>query len=486
MVRPDRLRRGGWPSWLTLASVLTSVAGGAALAGEAAFLPDVPAPGQPVANHRGYRLLVEKAYLPPDFDQETFDRVWQHWPQELRQVAEQATPAQRRAMAFERYGLTGRPDDPTRPLQYVVDARGQWTMNCLACHGGSVPDGQGGEVVWPGAPNSRYALATLTEETRLVKVELRKPLSRMDLGSVLVPLGATHGTTNAVMFGVALMALRDADLNVRRERGLPRMTHHDMDAPPWWHLKRKSKLYIDGFASRGHRPLMQFLLVPQNGPEKFRAWEAEFRDVLDYLLSIPVPRYPYPIDPDLAERGRLIFEQHCAECHGTYGPGGHYPERRVPIDEVGTDPVRLRALTVAYRAAYAESWFAEFGRQATELEPEGYVAPPLDGVWASSPYFHNGSVPTLWHVLHPDERPVVWRRFGSTAASGQTREDFDPQRVGLRIEARPAVPPDGLDAWQRRSWFDTRLAGKSAAGHRFADPLTEDERRAVLEYLKTL
>jgi hypothetical protein len=69
---------------------------------------------QPSA-YRGYRALVEKAYLPPDFDQETFDAAWKHWPEPLRSQAEKATPEERRRMAFDRYGLTPRPDDIVRP-----------------------------------------------------------------------------------------------------------------------------------------------------------------------------------------------------------------------------------------------------------------------------------------------------------------------------------------------------------------------------------
>src|SRR5438093_549739 len=157
------------------------------------------------AAERGYFYLVEKPYLPPDFDQETFDAVWKQWPEPLRSQAEKGTPEERRQMAFERYRLTPRPDDPSKPLQYVVDRQGNWTMNCLACHGGTIPDGKGGHRVWPGAPNAQFALQTLTEETRLAKPELQKPFSRMDLGSVFVPLGSTNGTTNAVMFGVVLM-----------------------------------------------------------------------------------------------------------------------------------------------------------------------------------------------------------------------------------------------------------------------------------------
>jgi mono/diheme cytochrome c family protein len=340
-----------------------------------------------------------------------------------------------------------------------------------------VPDGKGGSVVWPGAPNSLFALQTLTEETRLAKAELGRPFSRMDVGGAFVPLGTTNGTTNAVMFGVLLMGMRDADLNIDTSRGVPKMTHHDMDAPPWWHFRRKKMLYIDGFAAKGHRGLMQFMLVRSNGPEKFRGWEQEFRDVYAYLSSIEPPKYPYAVDQRLASAGEESFSRVCAECHGTYGPGGNYPERLVPIGEVKTDRVRLEALTPAHREAYGQSWFAHYGRLPNLRDPKGYVAPPLNGVWASAPYFHNGSVPTLWHVLHPGQRPVVWKR----ASLG-----YDPDRVGLEVQVLEEIPPDATAGWQRRELFDTRAFGKSAGGHDFPEALTQDERRAVLEYLKTL
>ncbi len=429
------------------------------------------------AAERGYKLLVEKAYLPPDFDQEVFDSAWKEWPEPLRSEAERATPDQRRQLAFARYGLTPRAGDPNKPLQYVVDASGNWTMNCFACHGGTVPDGKGGVTIHPGAPNSRFALQTLTEETRLAKAALGRPFTRMDVGGAFIPLGATNGTTNAVMFGVVLMGLRDADLNFDARRGIPKMTHHDMDAPPWWHFKRKSMLYIDGFAAKGHRGLMQFMLVRTNGPEKFRGWEDEFRDVFAYLSSVEPPKYPYPIDEKLAAMGQAAFSRVCADCHGTYGKGGQYPEKLVPIEEAGTDRIRLDALTPAHRDAYGQSWFAEYGKLKYLRDPGGYVAPPLDGIWASAPYFHNGSVPTLWHVLHPSERPVVWKR---------SEAGYDPSRVGPEIEALSRLPADVTSGSERREYFDTRAFGKSAKGHDFPDELTAGEKRAVLEYLKTL
>jgi mono/diheme cytochrome c family protein len=435
-----------------------------------------PAPTE-LRTHPGYRFLTEKPYLPPDFDWETFDAAGKNWPEPLRAQAEQMTLEGRRKMAFARYGLVGRPNDPTKPLQYVVDREGQWTMNCFACHGGTVPDGEGGSRVWPGAPNSHFALQTLTEETRLAKPDLQKPLSRMDLGSVFVPLGSSNGTTNAVMFGVLLMAYRDADLTLHKNRSMPPMVHHDMDAPPWWHFKRKKMMYIDGFAAHSARGLMQFMLVPQNGPEKFREWERDFEDVLAYITSIEAPRYPFSIDHSLTERGRIAFNRECAQCHGTYGANSKYPEKLIPIDEVGTDRVRLQALTATHRSAYGQSWFAHFGKLPNISDPQGYVAPPLDGVWASAPYFHNGSVPTLWHVLHPKQRPIVWTRVG---------DGYDRERGGPVIETAEELPSTVTAGWQRRQYFDTRNFGKSAAGHEFPNALNEEEKLAVLEYLKTL
>jgi hypothetical protein len=422
----------------------------------------------------GLRLLLEKAYLPPDFDQETFDAVWRKWPQPLRAQAEQASPAERRRMAYRRYGLIARENDPLeRPLQYVVDAHGNWSMNCLACHQGTVA----GKML-PGVPNTQLALETLTDEIRLTKLALGKPLTRMDIGSMFMPLGTTNGTTNAVMFGVVLLSYRDADLNVYPDRRPPRLTNHDHDAPAWWHVQGKTRLYADNFAPKTHRAIMQFLLVKQNGPKRFREWENDYRHILAYLNSIEPPPYPFAIDAPLAARGEAIFGNACAECHGTYGERGEYPERIVPLKEIGTDPMRLNALTPKHRRDYGKTWFARYGGDVVKSNPGGYLAPPLDGVWASGPYFHNGSVPTLWHVLNPSSRPIVWRRTDNNG--------FDRRQVGLTIETFDEVPSAASTRALRREYFDTRIAGKSAAGHTFPDRLSESEKRAVLEYLKTL
>lgn len=424
------------------------------------------------AAERGYRFLTQKAYLPSDFDQETVDSLWKVWPKELKAKAEKASPDERREMAFSRYGLTGRPEDPTKPLQYVVDEKGNWTMNCFSCHGGKIL----GETK-PGLPNSHFALETLTADMRKTKVLLRKPMSRMDMGSLVVPLGRTNGTTNAVMFGVALMAYRDPALNFYPNRPAPKMVHHDMDAPAWWQFKKKKHLYIDAFAEKGHRALMQFMMVQENGPGEFAEWESDFEDVYAFLESIEAPKYPFEIDSNLADKGEPVFKDNCAQCHGTYGENETYPNKLVSLEEVGTDEVRLGALTAKDRSAYHKSWFAEFGSHETRFDPGGYIAPPLDGVWASAPYFHNGSVPTLWHVLNSAERPAVWQR---------SENDYDQARVGLQVEEFEKLPPTIRRADQVRTYFNTKKFGKSAKGHTFPDELSADEKSWLLEYLKTL
>jgi len=421
----------------------------------------------------GYHHLVETPYLPPYFDQETFDNTWRVWPEPWKSKAEEADLQTRRKMAFERYGFTPRPDRPDKPLQYVVDQRGVWTLNCFACHGGQV-DGQ----VVPGLPNNRFAFATITDEVRLTKVLLGKPLTRNDLSSALFPLGTTRGTTNAVNFGVALLALRDADLNVVSGRSPGQFVHHDLDAPPWWHFSKKEYLYLDGFAPKGHRGLMQFTLVPQNDAQSFRDREDDFREVYNYLMSLEPPKYSGQIDAQMANAGRLVFDRNCAECHGTYGDNPNYPERMVPIDEIGTDRARFESLSGSRRQSYVDSWFNHYNDKKNGItEPDGYVAPPLDGIWASAPYLHNGSVPTLWHLLRPGERPKLWKHPATAS--------YDHQRLGIKFEQLEKLPTS-LTPALRREIFDTSQPGKSAAGHDFPAALTEAERISLLEYLKTL
>jgi mono/diheme cytochrome c family protein len=421
---------------------------------------------------RGLAHLLETPFVPAGFDQEVFENLWRVWPEDARERARAATPAERQRMAFARYGLTPRPgvaDGP--PLQFVVAPDGAWHMSCFACHAGQVA----GRTI-PGLPNAHLALQTLVDETRATKRKLGRPPRLADLAVGFIPFGETVGTTNAVVFSFALLQWRDRDLNRVLPWRIPRLPHHDLDAPPWWHYARRTHLYIDGFGKKGHRTPMQFVLDPSNDRDAVLRHEDAFRDIERYLESVQAPTYPFPVDEALARRGQRVFEAACASCHGAYGEGGRYPNRLVPIELVGTDRVRLDAITPEERTIYADSWLTGYEPAGVRTDPGGYVAPPLDGIWASAPYFHNGAVPTLWHVLHPQARPGLWRRHPTA---------YDTERVGLEFDVAEALPADA-DAHELRRWFDTRRHGKSAAGHTFPDRLSAAERRSLLEYLKTL
>ncbi len=424
---------------------------------------------------RGYRLMRTVPYLPPDLTRDLAEDLWTVWPDDSRAEAAAASAEERQRMVYSYYGLMPADDGHGPALGYVEhrlpDGRLGWSMSCLACHGGKVA----GQVM-AGLPNSHYGLHTLVEDTRRLKLQRNEPLSHMDRGSLITPLGTTHGTTNAVIFGVALADHRTPDLDYK-PRFLPRLYHHhDLDAPPFWNVKKKTHLYYDAAVPKGPRSLLQFMMIPRNSGERIRGWEDDAQAMLDWIESVEPPAYPGSIDRPLAAQGEIAFRQHCATCHGTYGETPTYPNRVVPIDEIGTDRARFEAITRDDRQRFAASWMGDYGRDDVRTNPQGYIAPPLDGIWASAPYLHNGSVPTLWHMLHPDQRPTVWQR---------TEDGYDHTRMGLEVREFATVPGDPSPA-ERRRYFDTRAPGKSAAGHTYPEALTTEQRRAVLEYLKTL
>src|SRR5581483_12190752 len=96
----------------------------------------------------------------------------------------------------------------------------------------------------------------------------------------------------------------------------------------------------------------------------------------------------------------------------------------VALETVGTDPTLARSITRRNMDYFNQSWFAQErgpdGTRYTIAETDGYQAPPLDGIWATAPYFHNGSVPTLYHVLDSKSRPTLFTRSYGTGP-----DDYD-------------------------------------------------------------
>src|SRR5690606_39207288 len=113
--------------------------------------------------------------------------------------------------------------------------------------------------------------------------------------------------------------------------------------------------------------------------EDIRSAEADFADVLAYLRTLEAPKFPGRVNERLAEYGRAVFEDRCDGCHGRYGERPTYPSRVIPLKKVGTDPARSRFMhELGFAQHYGATWYGE----RSKLEPtDGYVAPPLDGIW---------------------------------------------------------------------------------------------------------
>src|SRR5439155_24742141 len=96
----------------------------------------------------------------------------------------------------------------------------------------------------------------------------------------------------------------------------------------------------------------------------------------------------------------------CSRCHGTYDGQGNVAWPGVHAD-VGTDRSRIDVVSDAFIDAFNHSPLAAEGAL---VKSRGYAATPLTGVWANFPYLHNGSVPTLHHLLGPvSERPTIFQ-----------------------------------------------------------------------------
>ncbi|QZA96503.1 cytochrome c [Pseudomonas mandelii] len=242
------------------------------------------------------------------------------------------------------------------------------------------------------------------------------------------------------------------------------------------------------------------------------------------------------VDKPLAVKGRELFSENCAGCHvpRSVQTNGRWVQhlKMLPVDYIGTDPgaanniadhrfdlsalqwdpaelakldVQLQpppaepldmsklssAKGLAYvtafvgNRAYREAKIPEaerpemdgFGLPIGVRELRAYKARPLAGVWATAPFLHNGSVPSLYQLLSPqDERATIF--FKGTF-------EYDPRHLGYRTEA-----------FTNGFKFDTRITGNHNSGHEFRAGklgngvigrlLQPQERWALLEYLKVL
>jgi hypothetical protein len=185
--------------------------------------------------------------------------------------------------------------------------------------------------------------------------------------------------------------------------------------------------------------------------------------------ELQVPRYPFAVDPTLAARGSALYGRYCADCHDWHGK---YIGRTVPIDEVGTDRERFDSFTPELAANQNTLGAGLWWRFRNFRKTDGYVNMPLDGLWARAPYLHNGSVPTLAELLKkPKERTPQFFRGD---------DEYDPAAVGFRSDRKRG--DDGRKLFE----FLTGEKGNCNAGHDYGTALNADDKKALLEYLKTL
>jgi mono/diheme cytochrome c family protein len=223
----------------------------------------------------------------------------------------------------------------------------------------------------------------------------------------------------------------------------------------------------------------------------------------DLLRDLSAPVYPFSVDLPLAKKGAALFDENCAACHRphngkVYDLGTDLGRARVVSDSIAKNardsftkicpPTRVVEMPPSgdriAPCAKFEGVSLENRADVSMADPkthEGYNALPLGGVWAQAPYLHNGSVPTLYHLLVPRERPAVFIK---------SRLDYDKKLVGFSWEPAQTLSREGYR-------FDTTsFPALSNKGH--DKDVVEDGKTlkldwsndvdgamAIVEYLKT-
>jgi Cytochrome c len=232
-------------------------------------------------------------------------------------------------------------------------------------------------------------------------------------------------------------------------------------------------------------------------------------DIQLWLQDLKSPKWPEPvlgeIDQDLAAQGAEIYDANCVGCHqiidraardASCASRTEFTIPSYPTDAIGTDPRQAvnfatRQITLGPQTQPLGAWvklvtdkvvgqYTADPKNAARAELincaagndfqaiEEYRARPLNGIWATAPYLHNGSVPDMVELLKPAAARPTTFYVGNW--------EFDPERLGFEWSSPFA---EGFE-------FDTSLAGNSNAGHEHGTQLNEDDQRALIEFLKTL
>ncbi len=357
--------------------------------------------------------------------------------------------------------------------------------NCMQCHaqvfdgklimglGNSTIDFTHGEKL---DPKNAAAAEKLLKDLDPKKYEAAEPFLRVVKGIGGQLYTKVRGVNTADRLAALLASHRDPKSFRWSDQPILKISDDVIptDVPAWWMLKKKNAMFYNGFG-RGDfgRFLMASNLLTVNDTSESREVDAHFNDVLAYIYSIQPPAFPNKVNKTLVRRGGILFVEHCSRCHGSYGTGGKYPNLLIPESEIKTDSLLYKSNYQSYQFVdwFNNSWFSQ-GDHPARLEPfNGYIAPPLDGIWITAPYLHNGSVPDLESLLNSRERPAYWSRDFDNP-------EYDYDKLGWKYSVK--------DSALGTTTYNTHLPGYGNYGHTYGDKLSRRERKAIIEYLKTL
>jgi hypothetical protein len=235
-----------------------------------------------------------------------------------------------------------------------------------------------------------------------------------------------------------------------------------------WNVDQRTWVHWDGNTKS---PIARNLLASLGLGAPLHGRQANLQFALvkrqtDLTEKIRPPRYPFVIDEAAAKRGASVFEAKCIACHG----GAESDRRLYSVAQVDTDPRRATLFTQAQADGF-NKFLAELETAGYEpprnagLRSTGkYFAPSLNGVWARSPYLHNGSVRTMKELLtSPNDRAKTFHR-------GSQR--YDAVQMGYTDEGAYVL--------------ETSLPGNAKTGHAYGTEVSPSQKAELIEYLKTL
>lgn len=176
---------------------------------------------------------------------------------------------------------------------------------------------------------------------------------------------------------------------------------------------------------------------------------------VELLDGLPSSVYPFDVDVVLARKGEQLFSDNCAQCHQPHN-GKVYANLNVNLDrsyvvnwilrtggiegflKVCSPDTTINMEGKSYKPCAEYDGVSLEGKKQVIMSPNdehyGYNARPLNGIWAEAPYLHNGSVPTIYHLLVPNERPESFIK---------SRLEYD--QINLGFSWRPESNPGSLE-----------------------------------------